>query len=89
MRRYERAAAGELLRLNMKKFGGIAQLDHRGGGAGNRRRSAGWQSLPMAIGDHSRVGLSLVLADEASATACMFLPAALRYCERLGVVRPV
>ena len=48
-------------------------------------RRAGWQALHVAIDDHSRVGFSLVLADETATSACAFVLAALRYYKALGV----
>ena len=39
----------------------------------------------MAIDDHSRVGFSLMLADETAKSACAFLLDALRYYRQLGV----
>jgi transposase InsO family protein len=39
----------------------------------------------VAIDDHSRVGFSLMLADETAKSACAFLLAALRYYKTLGV----
>ncbi len=46
---------------------------------------AGSQALHVAIDDHSRVGFSLLLADEKPSSACAFLLAALRYYKTLGV----
>jgi transposase InsO family protein len=39
----------------------------------------------VAIDDHSRVGFSLMLADETAKSACAFLLDALRYYTQLGV----
>jgi len=86
VRRYERATAGELLHLDMKKLGRFEQPGHRVTGDRTRKsRHAGWQALHVAIDDHSRVGFSQVLADETGRSACAFLLQALRYYKRLGV----
>jgi len=85
-RRYERAAPGELLHLDTKKLARFDKPGHRvtGDRTQNSRR-AGWQALHVAIDDHSRVGFSLVLADETATSACAFVLAALRYYRGLGV----
>jgi len=86
VRRYEKASAGELLHLDTKKLGCFEQPGHRvtGDRTKNTRR-AGWQALHVAIDDHSRVGFSLMLADEKATSACAFFLAALRYYKALGV----
>ena len=86
VRRYEKQTAGELLHLDTKKLGCFDQPGHRvtGDRTKNSRR-AGWQALHVAIDDHSRVGFSLMLADEKATSACTFLLAALRYYKALGV----
>jgi transposase InsO family protein len=86
VRRYEKGSAGELLHLDTKKLGCFDKPGHRV--TGDRTKNtprAGWQALHVAIDDHSRVGFSLVLADEKATSACAFLLAALRYFKKLGV----
>jgi len=86
VRRYEKANAGELLHLDTKKLGCFDKPGHRV--TGDRTKNtprAGWQALHVAIDDHSRVGFSLMLADEKATSACSFLLAALRYFKTLGV----
>ena len=86
VRRYERQSAGELLHLDTKKLGKFDKPGHRV--TGDRTQNtprAGWQALHVAIDDHSRMGFSLMLADETAKTACAFLLAALRYYKNLGV----
>ena len=86
VRRYERASPGELLHLDTKKLGRFDKPGHRV--TGDRTQNtprAGWQALHVAIDDHSRVGFSLMLADEKAFSACAFLLAALRYYKTLGV----
>ena len=86
VRRYEKANAGELLHLDTKKLGCFEQPGHRVTGDRTKStRRAGWQALHVAIDDHSRVGFSLMLADERATSACSFLLAALRYYKMLGV----
>lgn len=86
VRRYERQSAGELLHLDTKKLGQFHKPGHRV--TGDRTQNtprAGWHALHVAIDDHSRVGFSLVLADETAKSACAFLLQALRYYKQLGV----
>ena len=76
----------ELLHLDMKKLGRFERPGHRvtGDRTQNSRR-AGWQALHVAIDEHSRVGLSQMLDNENSHSACQFLIAALRHYKELGV----
>ena len=86
VRRYERQSPGELLHLDTKKLGRFDKPGHRV--TGDRTQNtprAGWQALHVAIDDHSRVGFSLMLADEKATSACAFVLAALRYYKTLGV----
>lgn len=85
-RRYERAQAGELLHLDIKKLAQIVRPGHRI--SGDRRdtvRGAGWQYAHMAIDDHSRVGYGEMLPDETGGTAAGFLARTVRGLRRLGV----
>ena len=84
--RYERASPGELLHLDTKKLHRFDRPGHRV--TGDRTQNtprAGHQALHVAIDDHSRVGFSLLLADETARCACVHLLAALRYYKALGV----
>jgi transposase len=59
VRRYEHAAPGQLLHIDIKKLGGIQRPSHRV--TGNRRdrgRRVGWEFLFVAIDDHSRIGFT-------------------------------
>jgi len=85
-RRYERAQAGELVHLDIKKLARIVRPGHRI--SGDRRdtvRGAGWQFAHMAIDDHSRLGYGEMLPDETSGTAAGFLARTVRGLRRLGV----
>jgi len=85
-RRYERACAGELLHLDIKKLAAIVRPGHRM--SGDRRdtvRGAGWQFNHMAIDDRSRWGFGEMLADERGGTAAGFLRRTVLGLRRLGV----
>jgi transposase InsO family protein len=84
--RYEHAAAGDLLHLDIKKLGRIVRPSHRV--TGDRRDSAsgaGWEYVHVAIDDHSRIAFSAIYPDETRASVVAFLHAALAYYARLGI----
>jgi transposase InsO family protein len=85
-RRYERAQAGELVHLDIKKLARIVRPGHRV--TGDRRDSvegAGWEFAHMAVDDASRFALGEVLPDERQGTAIGFLHRTVRGLRRLGV----
>ena len=83
--RYEHAAAGDLLHIDIKKLGRIERPSHRV--TGNRRDSvdgAGWEFLFVAVDDHARIGFTDVYPDETKASAGQFLRNAVAYYNRLA-----
>lgn len=85
-RRYERAEAGELLHLDVKKLGRIAQVGHRiHGDRATRMRGVGWEYLHVAIDDASRVAYAQLLPEEDAGCTVTFLRAAVAYYAGLGV----
>lgn len=85
--RYERAEPGELIHIDTKKLGRIAGIGHRI--TGNRRdtvRGVGWETVFIAIDDHSRVAFADLAPDETVHNAVAFLKAAVAYYAKLGVV---
>ncbi len=86
--RYERAAPGELLHLDIKSLGKIARLGHRitGNRSGqSRSRGLGWDHLHVAIDDASRLAYTEILPGLTSQDAAGFLERALAWYARLGV----
>ncbi|MGZ5359972.1 MAG: IS481 family transposase [Solirubrobacterales bacterium] len=96
--RYERASAGELIHIDVKKLGRIVGGSGkriRGGGnhytgsftdkSGQRRRAAGWDFVHIAIDDATRLAYAEVLADEKAVTAIGFLRRAKAFFERHGM----
>jgi transposase InsO family protein/transposase len=96
--RYERAVAGELIHIDVKKLGRIH------GGAGKRitgikrnpgiyrpdryvrqRKTVGWDYVHIAIDDASRVAYAEVLADEKASTAIGFLRRAIAFFASYGM----
>jgi transposase InsO family protein len=85
-RRYERAEAGELLHLDVKKLGRILKVGHRiTGDWRHRDRTAGWEYVHVAIDDCSRVAYAQILPEEDANCAVAFLRAAVAYYAGLGV----
>lgn len=92
IRRYERARAGELVHVDVKKLGRIPP----GGGwrihgrgpttAADKRRRLGYDYLHTAVDDHSRVAYVEVHPDERGPTAGAFLRRAAAFFASRGVV---
>jgi len=86
VQRYEHAAPGDLLHLDIKKLGRIARPSHRV--TGDRRdetRGIGWEYVHVAIDDHSRIAFSAIYADETADSTITFLREAVAYYARLGI----
>jgi transposase InsO family protein/transposase len=96
--RYERAVAGELIHIDIKKLGRIE------GGAGKRitgkrrnpdrrrrdsdgieRRIKGWDYVHIAIADATRLAYAEVLPNEKATTAIAFLHRAVAFYKRHGM----
>jgi transposase InsO family protein len=88
VRRYERAAPGEIIHLDIKKLGKFNRIGHRVTGdrtGQSNTRGVGWEYLHLAIDDHSRLAYSEILPDEKRASCLRFLFNALRFFRSLGV----
>ena len=86
VQRYEHAAPGALLHLDIKKLGRIERIGHRiTGSRQGRIQGAGWEFVHVAIDDHSRLAFSRVLANEQHTSATSFLLAAVNYYRSLGI----
>lgn len=84
--RYEREHPGELIHIDTKKLGRIAGIGHRiTGDRRDRVRGVGWETVFIAIDDHSRVAFADLAPDETIDYAVGFLKAAVAYYARLGV----
>lgn len=85
-RRYERAAPGELLHLDIKRLCGIRGLGHRiTGNRQQRARGVDFDYTYVAIDDHSRVAFAQIWPAERADCAAGFLRHALAYYRSLGV----
>jgi transposase InsO family protein len=88
VRRYERAAPGEILHIDIKKLGKFNRIGHRitGDRTGqSNTRGVGWEYVHLAIDDHSRIAYSEILPDEKRRSCLRFLFNALRFFRSLGV----
>ena len=88
VRRYERAAPGEIVHIDIKKLGKFNRIGHRISGdrtGQSNTRGVGWEYVHLAIDDHSRLAYSEILPDETRASCLRFLFNALRFFRSLGV----
>ena len=97
--RYERARAGELIHIDVKKLGRITggagkritggqgrnPRRQRTDAAGVRRNTRGWEAVHVAIDDATRLAYVEVLPDEKAVTAIGFLRRAIAFFERYGM----
>jgi transposase InsO family protein len=98
--RYQRRHAGELLHVDVKKLGRIAdgRAGHRVHGnrrlqlsprkrdaAGRDRRLVGWEFVHVCVDDATRLAYVEVLADEKAATAVGFLQRAVAFYRSHGI----
>lgn len=98
--RYEHAAPGDLIHIDVKKLGRIHNgVGHRFLGKpgqraaagtkidaeGHRRWQTGWEFVHIAIDDHSRLAYAEVLPDEKATTAIAFLRRATAFYGRYGI----
>jgi len=84
--RYEHAAPGDLLHIDIKKLARIVKPGH--GITGNPRdetRGAGWEFLYVAVDDHSRIAFTAMMPDEKAVTASLFLSQAAAYLARFHI----
>ena len=85
-RRYEHELPGDLLHLDTKKLGRILKPGHRvTADRSVRSRGAGWETVFVAVDDHSRIAYAELAANETIGSAVAFLQAALRYYAKLGI----
>jgi transposase InsO family protein len=89
VRRYEHAAPGDLVHLDVKKLGRIPDGGgwrvHGRAARPGRKRGQGYSYLHTAVDDHSRLAYSELLADERQETAAAFWTRAHAYFTRCGI----
>src|SRR4051812_38039654 len=89
--RYERAAPGELVHVDIKKLGRIPNggghriLGREAGRKNNPRTGRGYSFLHHAVDDHSRMAYSEILGDERKETAASFWRRANAFFAEAGI----
>jgi transposase len=86
--RYERAAPGELIHIDVKKLGriGAKGAGHRVTGDRTRRsRGAGWEFVHVCVDDATRLAYVEVLDDERALTCVGFLRRAVAHFASYGI----
>ena len=85
--RYERAAPGEMIHLDIKKLGKFNVQGHRvtGDRQAGRSRKAGWDFLHVCVDDASRLAYTEILPSEGQADTTAFLKRAIAWLARHGV----
>ena len=89
IRRYEKAVPGELVHVDIKKFGKIPPGGGwRAFGKGNvkRTRRVGYTFLHSAVDDHSRLAYSEFCPDEKATTALLFFKRARQWFADRGIM---
>jgi transposase InsO family protein len=86
--RYERAAPGEMIHLDIKKLGKFNVQGHRvtGDRRLGRSRKAGWDFLHVCVDDASRLAYTEILPSEGQHDTTAFLERALAWLARHGVL---
>jgi transposase InsO family protein len=77
-----------MIHIDIKKLGRFDRVGHRitGDRTGqSNSRGVGWEFVPVAIDDASRIAFSLIMPDEKKQSAVAFLKAALAYYHSLGL----
>src|ERR1700761_1122319 len=84
--RYEHAAPGDMLHIDIKKFARIVKAGHRiTGDPRDETRGAGWEFLYVAVDDHSRIAYTALYPDETAHSSANFLAEATAWFQRLGI----
>jgi len=84
--RYEHAAAGDLLHIDIKKLARIVKAGHRiTGNPQDETRGAGWEFLYVAVDDYSRLAYTALYPDEKATSAIDFLDRAVNWFRHMGI----
>jgi transposase InsO family protein len=84
--RYEHAAPGDLLHIDIKKLARIVKPGHRiTGNPKDETRGAGWEFLYVAIDDHSRMAYTAMYPNEKAVSSIDFLHQATAWFRCLGI----
>ena len=92
-RRYEHAAPGDMIHLDIKKLGRFERPGHRVTGdrtgqstpRSHSRKGCGWEYVHVCIDDHSRLAYTQLFPDEKAVSAVAHLKAAVAWYKTMGV----
>jgi transposase InsO family protein len=85
-RRYNRARAGELVHLDVKKLARFRHIGHRiTGDRRGQNSKVGWEFVHVAVDDASRLAYVEILPDEKRQSVTGFLVRALRHFKGFGI----
>jgi transposase InsO family protein len=86
VRRYEHPLPGDLLHIDIKTLGRIVAVGHRiTGNPRDHVPGVGYESVFVAVDDHSRIAFTQMQSSEGKDCAMAFLACAVRYYASLGV----
>lgn len=84
--RYEHAAPGDMLHIDIKKLARIVKAGHRiTGDPRDETRGAGWEFLYVAVDDHSRLAYTAMYPNEKAASSIDFLQRATAWFAHFGI----
>jgi transposase InsO family protein len=84
--RYEHAAPGDLLHIDIKKLARIVKAGHRiTGDPRDETRGAGWEFLYVAIDDHSRLAYTAMYPNEKAVSSIDFLQRATAWFQSFDI----
>jgi transposase InsO family protein len=86
VQRYEHAAPGDLLHLDIKGMTRFSEVSQRGDGRlRGKQKHPGFLALHVAVDDHSRLAFTQMLPDQKAETTIGFLHAALEFFASHGI----
>ncbi len=86
IQRYEHAAPGDLLHLDIKGMTRFSEVTLRGDGRlRGKQKHPGFLALHVAVDDHSRMAFTQMLPDQKAETTLAFLRAAVEFFARHGI----
>lgn len=86
--RYEYPNPGDMIHIDIKRFGRFTRTGHRI--TGDRRgqsntRGVGWEYLHVCVDDHSRLAFTALFPNERAVSAIRFLKDAVAWYAKLGI----
>jgi transposase InsO family protein len=86
VQRYEHAAPGDLLHLDIKKISRFGAVGIRFSGHHQRKvKNMGWEYLHVAVDDHSRIAAAEIHPNQKAPSAALFLRSVVADYARLGI----